>query len=172
MGGSGGAGGAIGGGGAGGQTTGLDLDKHTQEQVENEFNASSLQDTVLHAFQLVPVGGDVDVDQVRIELRDLKGSMVATDFSDLKLWQDNGDRIINNDTLVSTGSVQGNFLQFPLTITVSAATDYIVTMDVASIDSGDGVTFDLDRQDVTAHVAPNGPTIVVTGSAGNAQHER
>jgi len=173
-GGSGGMGGApSGGGGVGGMpAVALALSNHSQGQLEDEFTGASMQDAVLFAFRLTPQSGSAEVTQVDLTLRDFTG-MTSNDFSNPSLWQDNGNRALDGgDVLASTGTVSGNSLLFSQLFTVSAATDYIVSVDVANLVGGDSVTLTLTAQNVTARVAPNGPTISVSGSAGDAQHTR
>lgn len=129
---------------------------HTQGQVRDKFNASTVTGETLFAFKFVPAGETVTVGPVIVQLVDVTG-IVQGDISNVALYRDeNSNRQYDAGTDTQVGgaptvSVNGKTgtITFSSTFSASASADYILVASVANLAGDDRMFITLGTGNLT-----------------------
>ncbi len=159
-------------------TGSLTLANHSQSQVADSFQESSLTNAILYRYLLTPFGEDMVASTTVFTLTGVNG-VNQGDLSNLTLWKD-----MNNDGAYDASDIQvggaGAISVIGQTGTITFSTPYSATTtrsymlrgDVAEIRPGDMLTISLSSSNVTAGGQQTYGTVLLVGSVAGIQHDR
>ena len=153
---------------------------HDNGQESNKFDISdnSITGAELLGFKITPVGEDVTISSLVIDLTGIIG-FSSGNFTNTKIFIDYGaDGAIDGDDLqvggagvTSIGGLTGT-ITFSSSFTATTTRNYIFQADVASINPGDTLFFEVNTDGPTRVGVTSAASIPASGTISNVQHIR
>ncbi|MFH0852118.1 MAG: hypothetical protein V1845_00705, partial [bacterium] len=153
---------------------------HTAGQETNKFDISNaeISDSNLFRFKLTPTGEDTTISNLTVSLSNVHG-FTTGNITNAKLYRDydgNGVVDVGDDQVGDSGSPNisdsNGTIAFSSPFSATTTLNYILKASVASINSGDEMTFGLSASNIVLTGATSLVSITSGGSLVGASHSK